>query len=964
MKYQINQENYHRFDIIERNKLPPRAYFIPFGSQTEEAASELLHRRSQSSKVQLLSGPWDFRFYPLPDQVPAVLDTDATAFDTIDVPSCWQFRGYDKPFYVNARYQFPFDPPHIPRLDKVGETLSMCGADCSGGPRWQTPEAEYNFVGVYRKRLTIHKTASRYVLSFLGVASCVDLYANGSFIGYSEGSHNTAEFDITQALTEGENELVCVVHRWCTGTYLECQDMFRNNGIFRDVLLYSFDEGDPWDIAFTPKKTEDGYEARICLETIGACRAAVTLSGPQVSAHTVTTDGRVHFPDLHPLEWNAEMPTLYDLTIKTPHSFVRLQVGFKTVEIQGNVLTFNGHKIKFRGVNHHDTSCTNGYTMTPEEIYRDVALCKAYHIDTIRTSHYPPDPLLLELCDTMGIYIVDEADVETHGCRTMQLSRNYDTICQDPRWEAHFLDRGRRLFGRDKNHPSIFMWSLGNEAGACRNTDMMYHWFRQHTELPIHYEGAVRSPRLAYDVASEMYPTAQEVRQVGLQRRQETLLNEKPYFLCEYAHAMGVGPGGIEDYWQEIYAFDNLMGGCVWEMVDHAVRHPDGRYTYGGDHGEWIHDSNFCVDGIFYPDRTPSNGARIVAHAYRPLRVRHLGGEQYEIFNTMAFTDGREFDLCFRFSDGTAVKPLLNLAPMEKTVLTIPGRGRWVTLEVRRAGRLLSKEQIVFDLAVPQTISPLSLLPAELEFRDGRVCIHRDGKLLTVSDPYTILFRAMTDNDMGLEMAGGRDGQPPQTEVLESLTREDGKITLVSAITFQGQCFRCTDTYEGCREGILVTSRLHCLSGQGLLPRFGKAFRLEESFDQVSYLGRNGESYCDMKEQAQIEAVACRVGDMTEPNLRPQESGNRCDCVYAELSDGETCFRFRAVGKPFELGIKPYSDRELLTMRHREDEVRTGSYITISAFHMGIGTGACGPAPGAEYCYPTDRDYCLQFIIG
>ncbi len=964
MKYQINKENYHRFDIFEVNKLSPRAYFIPFANEAEADAADLLHKRGQSSKVQLLNGQWDFRFYPEPAMVPDILDTDTTSFDKLDVPSCWQFRGYDRPFYLNCRMQFPFDPPHIPQLEKVGETLYMGGADSGPGPHWKTPEEEYNFVGIYRKKLTISKSARKYVISFLGVASCVDLYINGSFVGYSEGSHNIAEFDITESLADGENELVCVVRRWCNGSYLEVQDMFRNNGIFRDVLLYTFDEGDVWDFSFTARKTEQGYDASVALELVGEGATEVTLSGPDVTASSKTeNNGTVQFEGLHPIEWNAETPTLYDLTIKTAHSCVKLRVGFKTVQIRGDQLTFNGHKIKFRGVNHHDTSCTNGYYMTPEEIYRDVALCKEFNIDTIRTSHYLPDPLLLEVCDELGIYVVDEADLEAHGAQNMQLSMDFNTISQDPAWENHYVDRARRLYGRDKNHPCVLMWSLGNESGGYRNTDAMYHWLKAHSDLPVHYESAIHSDRIAYDVGSEMYPTVENVCKVGLHTRPEEPLNDRPYFLCEYAHAMGVGPGAIEEYWQQIFQFDNLMGGCVWEMVDHAVLHPDGSYTYGGDHGEWIHDRNFCVDGIFYPDRSPSSGAKIVRHTYRPIRVNHLGGDRYEIFNTLAFTDAVAFDIQFSFADGNSVRVDLSLAPMEKAVCTVPGKGEWVTVEVSRDGKFVYREQIVFDLAIAKEVNTQPQMPANLEIRDGKVCVCKDGKLMTASDPYTILFRAMTDNDIDLGLNNAMAGHIGQTETVDSVAQDTEKITVVSTISCQEQTFRCTDTYESCQEGVLVTSLLHCLSGSGNLPRFGKAFRLEDTFDQVSYKGRNGESYCDMKEHTQIAEVSCKVGDMTEPNIRPQESGNRCDCVYAQVSDGATSFRFEAVGKPFELGIKPYSDRELLSMGHREDEKRTGTYVTISAFQMGIGTGSCGPSTMEKYCYSSNEDYVLRFII-
>ena len=420
----------------------------------------------------------------------------------------------------------------------------------------------------------------------------------------------------------------------------------------------------------------------------------------------------VSFNGLDVKQWSAETPVLYDLYITMPGSSTKLRVGFKDVKITSDVFTVNGAKVKLHGVNHHDTSPTGGYTLTPAEILRDMHLCKEYNIDTVRTSHYPPDPLLLELCDELGIYVVDEADIETHGTFSQQLPPTYNTLSHDPAWQLHFMDRAKRLYGRDKNRTCVIMWSLGNEAGGYHNTDKMCAWLKSRTSLPIHYESAIHSKRIAYDVGSEMYPSVEKVRKVGLHKRKEKPLNDRPYFLCEYAHAMGIGPGAMEEYWQEIYRYDNLMGGCVWEMVDHAVLHDDGSYTYGGDHGEWAHDGNFCVDGIFYPDRSPSTGAKIVRHVYRPVRVRHVKGDLYEIFNTRAFTDTSAYQFVFRFSDGREVCPDIQVPPLTKRVMQIPdcaAAGESVTVIVTENGREVSREQSIFKLDVKKTPYPVGV---------------------------------------------------------------------------------------------------------------------------------------------------------------------------------------------------------------------------------------------------------------
>ncbi len=981
MKYTLNTSNYHDFQIFERNKLPGRSYFIPYPDREQADAVTPEKKRYSSEKVICLNGDWDFRFYPRPAELPAVLDTEQEAFETVKVPGCWQFMGYDRPFYVNIRYQFPYKPPVIPTTEKVGTVFSWIGVDQKISPRWKKPEDEYNFVGVYRRPLMIMDPEKNFVISFLGVASCLDLYLNGEFIGYSEGAHNTAEFDLTGKIRGGVNELVAVVHRWCNGTYLEGQDMFRNNGIFRDVLLRVSEPTDIEDIGAVTAKKGDHYTLTMSAKTYTDTDVTFTLAGHGLSmTKTVAAkDGKAEavFTGLDVTEWNADAPILYDMYYETPTACIKERIGFKTVEIKKDVFYVNGRKIKFHGVNHHDTSPTGGYTMTPEEIRKDVEICKEFNIDTIRTSHYPPDPLLLELADELGIYIVDENDLETHGTFAHQIPPTYNSISHDPKWEPRYVDRIKRLYARDKIHAntSIVMWSLGNEAGGYHNTDAMYDYLKSVSTLPVHYESAIHCKREAYDVGSEMYPSVTMVHDVGEHCRKQKRLNDRPYFLCEYAHAMGVGPGNTEAYWEQIYHYDNLMGGCVWEMVDHAVLHKDGSYTYGGDHGEWEHDGNFCVDGLFYPDRKPSAGAKIIKFIYRPIRV---SGKQsadgtctVEFFNTTGFAEGTRYELSFAWNDGTIHTMRPEVAPLAKATLTIPA-GKMVdgnlsaivTTTDTVTGRIVSEEQMTLAACVakaPETVKPL---PAACTIADGRLTLTLpDGKKMTTGEPSTILYRAATDNDTDLMFRNSMKPYLTQTETVVSTETIPSGVRVVSKVSNKKCKFTVTDTYEGTQDGILVTSRLHCDSGKGVVPRFGKTFRLDETFDEVTYTGRTGESYCDMKEQFPIREVSCHVCDMTEPNIKPQESGNRCDCTRAALSDGTSTVIFEALEKPFELGIKPYTDLALSGMKHRGDEKRTGTYVTIQAFQQGIGTGACGPAIMPEYTYPADRDYELKFLI-
>ena len=976
MQYQINETNYHTFEIYEIGKLPARSYFIPYPDRAGADAVTPKEKRYASPKVVCLNGEWDFKFYPIPAELPEVLDTEETAFDKIDVPACWQFRGYDKPFYINYRYQFPFKPPVIPTVQKVGKVFSWTGVDQKIGPRFKDPGEEYNFVGVYRRDLDIEDPDKNYVISFLGVASCMDLYVNGVFIGYSEGAHNTAEFDLCGKLTAGRNEIVVVVHRWCNGSYLEDQDMFRNNGIFRDVLLRISEPADIFEIDAVTKKTGDTYSLTLRAKTLTPAAVTFTLEGNGIR-RTETADcaedfAEVTFEGLEVTEWNAEAPVLYSIYYETESCCVKEKIGFKTVEIRGDLFLVNGRKIKFRGVNHHDTSCTNGYTMTPDEIERDVKICKEFNIDTIRTSHYPPDPLLLELADELGVYIVDENDLETHGTFAHQLPATYNTISHNRKWESHYVDRITRLYQRDKIHSntSIVMWSLGNEAGGYHNTDAMYDYLKAHSALPVHYESAIHCKRIAYDVGSEMYPSVQMVHDVGEHCRKQKQLNDRPYFLCEYAHAMGVGPGNTEAYWEEIYRYDNLIGGCVWEMVDHAVLHEDGSYTYGGDHGEWAHDGNFCVDGLFYPDRTPSTGAKIMKFIYRPIRVRHIAGDTFEVFNTTAFSAGDRYELTFTWNDGTVNVITPDTAPLSRSNVTVPepkevagNLSVIVSAKDTVSGRLVSEEQIVIRESVPAAEGD-HLLPKECSFAGGHFALTLpDGEKLRSNSQYTILYRAPTDNDTDLQFKNSMEPFMNQAECIITHGPILNGYRVETEITNKNGRYSAIDSYEGTEHGILVTSTLHCIKGGGTIPRFGKTFRLEDVFDDVEYTGRTGESYCDMKDQFPIRTVNCKVADMTEPNIRPQESGNRCDCTRASFSDGKVKVVFKAVDKPFELAVKPYSDWALCRMRHREDEKRTGTYVTIQAFQQGIGTGSCGPGVMPEYLYSAKKDYTLRFLI-
>lgn len=970
MQYKKAPAYYQDFNTIHVNTLPSRSYFIPFTTKDGCMSANNKYKRYDSDKVVCLNGIWDFCYFDNPNDFDSqTFSTDDLKFDKLDVPSCWQFNGYGNPVYLNARYPFRFKPPVIPTKEPVTKYFSYETLFT------HAKEGEYNHLGVYRTFFKSRGNDKRYIISFLGVSSCIEVYLNGAFIGYSEESHMTSEFDLTDNIVDGNNELVCIVHRWSTGTYLECQDMFRNTGIFRDVLLRVEDKCDIFDIDFKYKKEKTGlYTATILVELSGddSKEIEVSLTGYGIAKNIICTpvDRKisVEFKDLSVTEWNAEKPILYDLLVSIPNSYVYTKVGFKNIKIEDSIYYLNGKRIKLRGVNHHDTSPLNGYTMSLDEIEQDLLLCKEYNVNCIRTSHYQPDPYLIELATELGIYIVDECDLETHGCRTQSPFFNFNYLSNKKAWKSHYLDRIERHYNRDKLLKTpIVMWSLGNESGDGCNTYAMYEWIKKRSDIPVQYEGAVYSKMKAYDIGSQMYPSVLDVKAVGEQKSKIKKFNNRPYWLCEYAHAMGTGPGNLEGYMEVFYKYNNLMGGCIWEMVDHAVLHDDGSYTYGGDHGEWIHDSNFCCDGLFYPNRMPSNGAFIMKHAYTPLKLELASENQIEIFNTLSFTNGKEYRIDFTCND-KEFSLIPDVKPLRKKLFDIDlGKiegDSFLNAKIYeiKTNRLVDEAQIVLSEEF-KTKPKKTNLPEYFSIEDGHPVFKVDDVKMVVSAPYTILFRAGTDND---KVKFTHKIMPKwyseEEKVIDTFVGKE-KCVIKTEIKAAKNVFVVEDVYEGTEEGILVTSEIKPIKAKGILPRFGKAFKLPSSFDDVTYYGNDKESYLDMKDHAKIQINHSKVLDMVENNIKPQESGNRMNTRYALISDGKYTFRFDAIEEAYELGIKPYTDLELTNMMHRSDEIRTGTYVTISKFQMGIGTGSCGPSTLKSHSYSAEKPYKFKFLI-
>ena len=1019
MKYNLRSTNYRNFKVFADNKCNGRAYFIPFGDAERAKSASVGEKRYVSDKVVVLNGEWDFAYFRSLKEFPLDFDTDNVAFDTVKVPSCWQLQGYEPPFYTNIKYPFPVVPPMPP----VERSVGKYGEDINGFT-YKTGKKQYNSKGVYRRFVTIDDLNRSYIISFLGVASCLELYVNGKYVGYSEGSHNTAEFVLDGYLSEGNNEILAVVHKWCNGSYLEDQDFFRYNGIFRDVLLFVNYPSFIYDFEFFTAKSGDLYDAILTVnvrQPRGNLSLTAKLSdGDKTIAYRVAAakpEVRIAFEQLDVAEWNAEVPKLYDLTLTlTKDGFLSecicKKVGFKTVEITGRVFKVNGVPVKLRGVNHHDTHPKTGWVMTAEEIEKDVKLCKEYNVNAVRTSHYPPDPMFLEFADQYGLYIIDEADIETHGTKTPgQISENL-------RWKEHYWDRVKRMYLRDRNSPSVVMWSLGNESGGIRCQDYCYRQLKALSMLPIHYERAIETRRGAYDVASEMYPPVERLPRIARKNiGQSTIARRramytKPYFMCEYAHAMGVGAGNLKEYWEEIYKYDNLLGGCIWEMVDHAVDHGEGakyRYTYGGDHGEYTHDGNFCVDGLFYPDRTPHTGALSMKNVYRPVRAA-LAEEgvieltNYNNFRNTAYltaqialnVDGtdrfrytldcdidpgttRRYDLGYAVGSGDA---FLNIRYFdgEREVaneqLELSSRMPNTEIEVKGRATVSTTSETVTVNFDEGSIRFAKESGGIISYKKGETSYLVDAPLKEVdgSKVKTTIYRAPIDNDLYIKKAwekAGYDDCRTRTVSVEAVEHgADAVVTVRSLLTDAKDkvLFEVLDVYRVNAAGVIdLTSELiPRRRGLPMLPKFGKVFALARDFDDVIYYGSGPyESYPDFKEQNMIGIYRDRVGAFTEPYIRPQESGNRTDVRYFALRNAEgEGLMFAAVETPFSFQVRHFSDRALASFKHREDIVEENvTYCSVLGAVSGVGSNSCGPLPLKRYCLDPSRRHRLHVRI-
>ena len=994
MKYTINKTNFRDFSFYELNKREGRAYFIPFTDKAVLEKTDFRKERFSSDLVRVLSGEWEFKYYAHASELPVSFDTEKTEFDKINVPSTWQRTGYEPPVYLNCPYEIETKPPVLP------DDMSA---------------------GVYRKTFEVTDTDKVYLLNFLGVCPCIDLYINGEYAGYSEGSHNTAEFDISSLVKKGENEMLVVLHKWSVGTFLECQDMFRENGIFRDVLLCEFPKTYINDFYLRTAKKASGYSLNATVSVIGDREGyTVEILAKDKNGEVIFTDEAdvnipMNFYDLDVEEWSAEIPVLYEvyITLKkdgNPVETLRSYPGFKNVRINKNIFLFNGEKIKFKGVNHHDTHPVTGYVMSVEDLEKDLVLMKKLNVNAIRTSHYPPDPHLLMLADYYGFYVVDEADIETHGCGCSPHNR-INLISSDMKWAPRYIDRCVRMYNRDRNHACITMWSLGNEAGGIKCHDACYDVLRKLCpEIPVHYEGACRSPRLGYDVISEMYTHQDDVTKVGEGTRGK-LYRQKPFFLCEYAHAMGVGPGGMEDYWQIFYKYDNLMGGCIWEWADHAVYHEEGpyKYTYGGDHGERKHDSNFCVDGLVYPDRTPHTGALQMANIYRPLRVRHTRGNSFAFLNTNRFRGSDYLTVKWTLlKNGVEIKGgdfVPDVAPKAERVVRLalpkinPDFEYHINFDYYDGDERIATEQValneVYTKFIRKNCTDISVEEKddvlEVKFNGGKACFSMEtgdfvsyefgGKQMFNTAPVSgrtlipNIFRAMTDNDklhMGKKwINNGYDKYTVKLdEIKYSLEYNEVEVeTELYLMKGTKKIFEAEIEYVIKGNGS-VKIKAEIEPGRFFveddLQRFGLMFELPENFENVEYFGLGDcENLPDFKAQSRLGIYSATVSEMHEDYIFPQDNGNHGETRWMKITDadGDGLLFCNSKGN-FSFSAHHYTQKLLHEAQHQEDvHDENTTVVCVDGFVRGAGTASCGPDTLKKYCFSAKNGLKFRFSI-
>ena len=1000
---------YEDLSVLHENTMPARAYFIPASKRMDN----LVEHREESDRMQLLNGTWKFQYFNSIYDVQEPFfekDYDTENFDEIQVPSVWQMAGYDTHQYTNIRYPFPFDPPYVPQ---------------------DIPCGTYAHTFVYHK----DENAPKAFLNFEGVDSCFYVWINGSYVGYSQVSHMTSEFDITDLLRDGENSIAVLVMKWCDGSYLEDQDKFRMSGIFRDVYILKRPKQAISDYHIKTRIEDMLAKVEIEMKFYSPLNVKISIedrNGAVVALGSIAEEGTAVLEIASPELWNTENPYLYKLILETENEVIVDHIALRKIEIKDQVIYLNGQKIKFRGVNRHDSDPVTGFTINPEQITTDLTLMKQHNFNAIRSSHYPNAPFFYEMCDKYGFMVIDEADIEAHG--PFMIYRKEDTdynrfkrwnekIADDPVWEEAIVDRVKLMVERDKNRFCIVMWSMGNESAYGCNFEKALEWTKNFDPDRItQYESArYRNYDETYDysnldVYSRMYTALSEI--------QEYLDKDgsKPFLLVEYCHSMGNGPGDFEDYFQMIQDNDKMCGGFVWEWCDHAIAHgtaENGKtiYAYGGDHGEEIHDGNFCMDGLVYPDRTVHTGLLEYKNVYRPARVISYDKESGELVlhNYMDFDDLKDYvKISYELTqDGLVISkgilPEFSVAPHSegKTNLqvNVPENGKCylkLTYHLKKEMPLLEEDYILgFDeIEVSQKDAKCQLAEkwvektvtdSELQVSEDDTQIHIKGREFAYTiDRRTALFtemkfagreylnhpmelniwRAPTDNDMYIKSEWKKahyDKAYTRAYTTEVVQGKHGvKITSHASVVAETvqKILDVTITWKIEAAGkidadIAVTKDDEFPD----LPRFGVRMFLDKKLSAVRYFGMGPqESYCDKHQAASHGLYRADVGDLHEDYIRPQENGSHYDCEYVELNNS----RYGIVAsaeKAFSFNASYYTQEELEKKTHNYELIESDSVVFCVDYALnGIGSNSCGPVVLEQYRFD-DVLFRFQFTL-
>ena len=1000
---------YENLNVLHENTMPARAYYIPASKRMDN----LVEHREESDRMQLLNGTWKFQYFT---SIYNIKDSffeknyDTENFDEIQVPSVWQMAGYDTHQYTNIRYPFPFDPPYVPQDIPCG-------------------------VYVHTFEYSRDEKAPKSFLNFEGVDSCFYVWINGSYIGYSQVSHMTSEFDVTDVLQDGTNTVAVLVMKWCDGSYLEDQDKFRMSGIFRDVYILKRPKQAISDYHIKTRIEDMLAKVEIEMKFYSPLNVKISIedrNGAVVALGSIAEEGKAVLEIASPELWNTENPYLYKLILETENEVIVDHIALRKIEIKDQVIYLNGQKIKFRGVNRHDSDPVTGFTINPEQITTDLTLMKQHNFNAIRSSHYPNAPFFYEMCDKYGFMVIDEADIEAHG--PFMIYRKEDTdynrfkrwnekIADDPVWEEAIVDRVKLMVERDKNRFCIVMWSMGNESAYGCNFEKALEWTKTFDPDRItQYESArYRNYDETYDysnldVYSRMYPALSEI--------QEYLDKDgsKPFLLVEYCHSMGNGPGDFEDYFQMIQDNDKMCGGFVWEWCDHAIAHgtaENGKtiYAYGGDHGEEIHDDNFCMDGLVYPDRTVHTGLLEYKNVYRPARVISYDKESGELVlhNYMDFDDLKDYvKISYELTqDGLVISkgilPEFSVAPhgegKTNLKINVPENGKCylkLIYHLKKELPLLDEDHILgFDeIEVSKEDTKCKLaekwlqktaVDSELQVNENDTQIHIKGREFAYTiDKRTALFtemkfagreylnhpmelniwRAPTDNDMYIKSEWKKahyDKAYTRAYTTEVVQGKYGvKITSHASVVAETvqKILDVTITWKIEAAGkidadIAVTKDDEFPD----LPRFGVRMFLDKKLSAVRYFGMGPqESYCDKHQAASHGLYRADVGDLHEDYIRPQENGSHYDCEYVELNNS----RYGIVAsaeKAFSFNASYYTQEELEKKTHNYELIESDSVVFCVDYALnGIGSNSCGPVVLEQYRFD-DVLFRFQFTL-